>query len=616
MASAAELLRHGMGALNRGDAVEALAHAEQVLAGNPEHLDALLLAGQALRALDRTHEAVDRLDEARRLAPAHPGLLSNLAALRLALGEPDRAVRHAREAARLDPEHFGAQLNLGLALLALKDYEASSTALERAEQLRPGQADVLRALAKARYRAGRAHLSARPLLEKAMALFPEDPELRALRADSLIQTAQTSAGIEAYRELLEREEGLPAADRQRYYSAYLLALQYDPDTSPADLLHAHQAWAEGLPEADSLARAGRGGEALRIGWLSPRFGPGPVASFLPAVLEAMRGPSARHYLYSGHRQGGPVSQRFRGSADAWRDLDELSPRAAAEAIAADRLDVLVDLAGHAPGGMLAALCYRPAPVQVTWLDSFCTTGLPEMDLFISDEVLTPVEDERWFTERIARLPGGRLCYRPQAVAPEPAARPAGDQVVFASFNRLSKLGDPVLQAWARILDAVPGAQLRVRNSLFEDPAAREDFLARCGRAGMDAARVSLHGYCSYSRIMADYQDVDIALDPFPFSGCTTTCDALWMGVPVVTRRGETLVSRQSASILQQLGLHDWIAESKDDYVTAAVRLANDVSQRRALRATLRESMQSAFRPAAFAGELLALLRAAVDQPGS
>lgn len=616
MASAAELLRRGMEALNRGDAVEALANAEQVLAEDPEHPDGLLLAGQALRALGRTKEAVVRLEAARRLAPAHPGLLSNLAALRLALGQPDRAVRQARAAARLDPEHFGAHLNLGLALLALKDYQASSTALERAEQLRPGQADVLRALAKARYRAGRSHLSARPLLEKASALFPEDAELRALRADSLIQTAHTSAGIEAYRELLERDDGLSAADRQRYYSAYLLALQYDPATSPADLLHAHQAWANGLPETRPLARAGRGGEALRIGWLSPRFGPGPVASFLPAVLEAMRGPTARHYLYSGHRQDGPVNQRFRETADAWRDLDELSPRVAAEMIAADRLDVLVDLAGHAPGGMLDALRYRPAPVQVTWLDSFCTTGLPEMDLFISDEVLTPADDERWFTERIARLPGGRLCYRPQALVPEPRARPAGDEVVFASFNRLSKLGAPVLQAWARILDALPGARLRVRNSVFEDPAAREDFLARCGRAGLDAARVSLHGYCSYSRIMAEYQDVDIALDPFPFSGCTTTCDALWMGVPVVTRRGETLVSRQSASILEQLGFHDWIAESNDEYVTAAVRLANDVAQRRALRTALRTSMRGAFRPEAFAAGLLALLRAAVDQPGS
>jgi predicted O-linked N-acetylglucosamine transferase (SPINDLY family) len=229
-------------------------------------------------------------------------------------------------------------------------------------------------------------------------------------------------------------------------------------------------------------------------------------------------------------------------------------------------------------------------VQISWLDYFHSTGTQAIDVLLSDHVLSPPELLRNYSERVACLESGRLAYSPPAGAPPVAAR--SEHVLrLACFNRLSKINDEVLATWARLLALLPAAVLKLKMRAFDDAGHREHFIARAAAHGISAQRLELLGYGSHVDALAAYADVDIALDPFPFSGCATSCDALWMGVPVVTRSGESMVSRQTASLLTVLDLDDLVATDNDNYVRCVLDLANATERRRALRSGLRERMQ-------------------------
>jgi protein O-GlcNAc transferase len=237
------------------------------------------------------------------------------------------------------------------------------------------------------------------------------------------------------------------------------------------------------------------------------------------------------------------------------------------------------------------LAQRVAPLQVSWLDWFDTTAVPAMDAWISDSWLTPEDSTQRYTERVLRLPSGRFCYAPPADAP-PAAHTGGDGIVFASFNRLAKLNADVVAAWSSILVRTPGSSLQLGARLLDEPQTRAHTLERFAAHGIAANRLVLHGQRSYADLLASYRGVDIALDPSPFSGCTTTCDALFMGCAVIALPGETFVSRQSASLLWRIGKDEWVAQSREDYIERAIGAAVAVRKLRAGREALRETVRA------------------------
>jgi predicted O-linked N-acetylglucosamine transferase (SPINDLY family) len=601
-------LREALEKFQQGNTKSALDVVEAVLKDEPGQLDALVLAGQIHHQQGSHEQAVHYLAKALELVPGHVALSANLAAVHLALGQPMIAEPLARSAVSRQADHFGARLNLGLALFAQRHYESSVDELSAALKLQPDSLLALKNLAHALQRLQQRHFGTRAMLQEVLERSPGEPETLAMLADSHIQNAETDKGLGLFEELLDSEMDIPVNDASRYHDSYLLALQYRPQTGPKDLLEASRQWAARYSQCKPVEAATHKGKKLRIGWISPRFASGPVACFLLPVLEAFDRSQSEHYLYAARLHEGPTSKRFRQQADAWRELDGQSVDEAAQLIASDELDILVDLAGHSPGGMLTTLCRRPAQVQVSWMDSFFTTGVEHIDAFISDPYLSPPGDEQYFTEMLVRLEHGRLCYRPQIPVPEAPRQPDASSIVFASFNRLSKLGDEVLGTWASILNAVPGSRLVLRNTMFDDVDVCTAFYQRCDDMGLRQDRVSLYGYCGYAEIMASYGDVDIVLDPFPFSGCTTTCDALWMGVPVITRTGSTLVSRQSGAILNALELGEFITQSTQDYIAATIALARDDARRSELRASLRKKMQNIFVPQIFSNDLLQQLR--------
>ena len=284
-----------------------------------------------------------------------------------------------------------------------------------------------------------------------------------------------------------------------------------------------------------------------------------------------------------------------GAACTLRDVSALDDAALAAQIRSDGIDVLLDLSGHTAGSRLTAFAYRPAPVMASWLGYFATTGLPCMDAVLLDEWHAPEGTEAQFVEPIVRLPAGRFCYQPvpwapAEVAPLPCER--NGPIAFGCFNNTAKLNEDVFGAWSRVLQAVPDSRLIVKWRTFNDDAFRHKVTQAFVARGIAAERIELRGPSFHVDLLKEYADIDIALDPFPFTGGLTSCEALWMGVPVVTWPQGRVVSRQTWALLNQIGLPELAAHDTDDYVRIAVELANDRERLVGLRSTLRGRMRA------------------------
>ncbi|MEP6938206.1 MAG: hypothetical protein ABI846_00455 [Rudaea sp.] len=412
---------------------------------------------------------------------------------------------------------------------------------------------------------------------------------RILRASIAGGRGEAQAALADYRHVVESVPDDPFAG-----SAYLIAMQHDPVQTADAIAAAHRDWARrhvsSVRDAPPRPHADAD-RPLRIGWLSPRFFPGLLSGFFLAPLRKFERFSMTQVLYDSGGVEAQDSADWRAAADEWRRVDDLDDSDLCAQIRADRIDVLVQLSGHSPGNRLHVLARRPAPVQVHWLDYFHSTGTQAVDVLISDALLSPANLARHYSERVVHLRSGRLCYSPPPNAPSVPPR-STDRLRLASFNRVDKLNDDVLSTWSRILRALPGSVLRIKVRSFEHADERAYFIARCARHGIARERLELQGYGTHVEALAAYSDVDIALDPFPFSGCATSLDALWMGVPVITAIGDTMVSRQSASLLTSLRLPELIVDSSDSYVRCVVALANDAPRRAQLRAGLRERVRA------------------------
>jgi predicted O-linked N-acetylglucosamine transferase (SPINDLY family) len=503
-------------------------------------------------------------------------------------------VRAGRMEAALETARHASVVDTAPALAeALREFAAAGALDARAVLLgervarHPGDYDAALALASSLHGLGRPG-EALVWAERAHALRPAERLPREIRATALVDRGDVEQGLALFRTLLPDADAATAA-------RYLVLMHYDPAATNDELFARLHAFAQthlprfGAPFARSIDRNAR--RRLRVGWLSPRFAEGPVASFLPGLLGAFDRTRHRHLLIALQPARDEAAARFEALADEWIVLAGLDDATLLQRLRALELDVLVDLAGHSTANRIGVVAQRVAPVQASWLDWFDTTAVPAMDAWISDGWLTPESSTQRYTERVLRLPSGRFCYSPPGDAPPPGY--AGDgTIVFASFNRLAKLNAEVVATWASILHRVPGSRLELGARLLGDEATRDSTRERFAAHGVEPERLGLHGRRAYAELLEAYRSADIALDPFPFSGCTTTCDALYMGAAVIARTGETFVSRQSASLLERLGRSEWIARDAADYVERAVAAASRVNALRAARETQRREVEA------------------------
>jgi protein O-GlcNAc transferase len=341
------------------------------------------------------------------------------------------------------------------------------------------------------------------------------------------------------------------------------------------------------------------GEPLRLGIISPDFRRHAVACFLLPLVEHLDRSRIELYLYAASASDDDITARFRAGARAFRSLVKLDGMAAAKMIAADRVHVLIECAGHTMNTRMPILALRPAPVQALYLGYPATTGMRSVDWRIVDSVTDPPGAEAFSVERLWRLDPCHIVFRPLVDVPEvdpapPSQRAGGAPLTFGSFSTVSKMTGDVATAWARVVNAVPGSRLLLKHENMGDAGTRADLLARFGAAGLAPDRVVIEGPepGTAGGLLKHYARVDIALDTFPYSGTTTVCEALTMGVPVVARPGETTASRGSLPILRAVGLEDLAAPRTEDFIAVAMRLAGDPARlalRRELPRLMRES---------------------------
>jgi predicted O-linked N-acetylglucosamine transferase (SPINDLY family) len=573
------------------DAVAAQRRAVEL---DPAFFEAWSNLGNALREQDRLDEAIAAYRRAIALRPGFAGAHDNLGIALRCQGRHDDAVAAHQRAIALEPEFDLAYSNLGIALRQSGRIDEGIAAFHRAIALRPDFAEAHSNLGNALNGQSR-HDEAIAALGRALELDPKLAEAHHnLGFALLVQGRHEEAGA-AYRRAVELRPGYARA-----HSDLLSCMQYQTWVTPAALARAHAEWDE--RHAQPLRRHWKPfnldrdpDRPLRLGFVSGDLRRHPVGFFLTGVLENLDRREFDVVCYE--TRGGKrdaYSTRIAAVARHWHEVVGLDDDALAARIRGDRIDILFDLAGHTPDNRLLVFARRPAPVQITWAGYVGTTGLKAMDYLIADRFHVPpgVGAEADYRESILRMPDGYVCYEPPPAAPEagPLPAPGRGQVTFGCFNNAAKITSELVAAWAEILDRVPRSRLLLVAPAFGGATACARLTDALAAAGGDPARMELRGPLPWQQLVAAYQAVDLALDTFPYSGGVTTCEALWMGVPVVTFPGATFASRHSFSHLSNVGLTESIAGDRADYVERAVRLAGDLDRLHELRGTLRSQM--------------------------
>lgn len=496
------------------------------------------------------------LDESPNTAPA----LTNLGSILRQAGQIDEAIALLQRAVALPEANEHAAYNLGNALRAAGRHQESVAAFRLATDKKPDWA--------------LAHCN-----------------LGVALADTGDQEGAEAALRQAL--ALEPDHALARSNLAALLSTRLMRLQYQPVADERLLTLLAKDYGALCPVAETLPkRPCFSGEPLRVGFLSPDLCDHPVGFFLLPLLQHLDGQRIQPVLYStGGRDD--ETRRTLQQLGVWVDVAHLDDATLLHNLRNHQLDVLVDLSGHTAGHRLPVFAQRAAPVQVSWLGYFATTGVPAMDYVLMDEWHVPAGAEDQFTEQVISLPHSRFCYQSLPFAPAVVPPPCltNGYVTFGTFNNTAKLNEAVLSLWTRLLHAQPTARLVLKSYAFSEASQRQKMTQAFVDRGIAPERIDLRGPSFHADLLNEYADVDIALDPFPFTGGQSSCEALWMGVPVVTLPGKRPVSRQTTVFLSLIGMYEWIAQDETDYLQIAQRLAADPARLQKYRESLRERMR-------------------------
>jgi len=571
---------------NRRRLADAASLAERLAEEFPEHPFGWKALGATLRDLGRLPEATRALREATRLsgdAESH----NNLGLVLQEAGEREQAEAAFVEALRRQPGLVEAHANLGRLYHATGRLALAEASLRTALRIQPRLAEAHNSLAVVMKDSGRL-LEAEASCRRAIACRPEYVEAHACHGAVLTSMGRLSDAEASFRRALQlRPDYLEA------HSNLLFSHNYAADRSPQECLAEARQYGEKV-SARAQGRystwlAAPEPQQLRVGVVSGDLREHPVGYFLDGLLQRLDRSRLNLYAYPTQHAGDSLTERIRSHCVGWTPLSGRGDADAARLIHADGIHVLFDLAGHSAHNRLPVFAYKPAPVQVSWLGYFATTGVAEIDYLLADPVSVPPAHHGHFSETIWYLPDTRMCFTPPAaevpVAPLPAL--AHGFVTFGSFQSMAKLNDAVLALWAQVLLALPSARLRLQNRQLADAALRQQLGQRLQALGIAAHRVSMHGPLPHQAYLAAHGEVDLILDTFPFPGGTTTCEALWMGVPTLTLAGDRLIGRQGAGLLTAAGLCDWIAETPAHCVEKALAFATNLPALAGLRAGLR-----------------------------
>jgi predicted O-linked N-acetylglucosamine transferase (SPINDLY family) len=547
--------------------------------------------GRALRLQGRPEDALLSLREALRFQPDYAPALDEAGVTLSCLGRLDEAAAHLLQALRLQPGYAEAHNNLGVLLNGRRRFAQAADHFRQAARLQPDLLDATINLAGALDRQGQPD-EAEATLREALGRSPGHAGLHARLGEVLSHQGRRDESGAAFREALRLQPDLAST-----HSSLLIDLNFDPQLDPAALLAEHRRWEALHAQVPRLGPAPDHDRTpdrrLRVGYVSPDLIQHVLVHFLEPILAHHDPRRVEAVCYADVLVPDRMTDRLRSLAHRWRPTGACSDDHLARQVREDGIDILVDLAGHT-GDRLGVFARQPAPVQVTYLGYPNTTGLGSIHYRLTDAVADPPGEPPCHTEELVRLPGGFCCYAPPEAAPAVTAPPSQSQgfVTFGSLHKLAKLNGDVLDLWCAVLRALPSARLLVFREALRG-SARDYFRHQFARRGVAGERLVLrHEVAENETFLSVYRDVDVLFDTFPWSGHATACEALWMGVPVVSLLGNRHAGRMVASVLTRLGLTELIARTAEDFVARAVELANDPNRLACLRGGLRERMRA------------------------
>ena len=580
--------------------------------------------GNALTRQRRFEEACTAYRRALEVKPGFVDADVALGAVFDELGKLDDAVFHYRRALKAQPALARVHGDLGAVLLKQRQLAEAAACLRRALELDPRLTHLYFRLGNVCGLQGQ-RVSAIDAYRKMLQSHPDHGQTFCLLGIELQMCGQYLESIECYRRVIEMAPNDPVAHNNlgvvyrqlsrldEAAATWRRALEIDPDNlAPhSSLIFLENSRADGSAAAllelarsfgASAARKAKVVKAwpnspepervLRIGFVSGDLRAHPVGYFLLSFLTALKAHAAGRlevHAYFSHAVADNVSARIQAQCHGWRQVNELNDEALVRQIGEDGIDILIDLSGHTGDNRLPAFAWKPAPVQATWLGYLGTTGVEAVDYLIADDWTLPPELEPQYTEKVWRLPRSYLCFTPpvedDTIGPLPAL--ANGSITFGSFNNLIKVGPDVISLWARVLNAVPGSRLLLKTTQFGEASVRQDVTQQFARHGITASRLMLEPQVARADYLKPFNRVDIALDPFPYPGITTSVECLWMGVPYISLAGNSFMARQGVGLLNNAGLADWIATNEDEYVKLAVRHASDLQSLQQIRRELR-----------------------------
>jgi predicted O-linked N-acetylglucosamine transferase (SPINDLY family) len=575
----------------QGQLQEARASFQEALRLRPEFVEAHYYLANVLKHLDRLPEAEASLGQALRLRPNLVKAYIDLGDVQLETGRSKDAEASYRQGLRLQPESAELLGKLGNTLTQQGRFAEAEACCRAALQLAPE-------LAEAHDNLGR-NYAAQGDIDEAMACYERAVQAQEDFADGVYHLAAAcfESGLLDKARVYFRKAFALRPDHPAIQSCMLLLPHYPPDYDPQTTFDEHLRWAKQFGDGPVPHRPRHPVDQdpdrrLRIGYVSADFRDHVMGRYSEAVITAHDRGQFEVFCYANVQKEDSRTQRIKAVADHWHPIFDVRDHRVADLILDDRIDLLIDLGGHTATNRVAVFARKPAPVQVTHCGYPDTTGLAAIDYRLTDPYCDPPgQTERWHREKVVHLPEAHWCYAPPSaiadVGPLPAREPGA--VTFASFNYLPKVTEPMLGLWARILLALPASRLLIQ--IDRGRAGAQWVRAAFTRHGIPAQRLTLVTKVSSEAYYRRVGEVDICLDTYPYTGCNTTADALWMGVPVVTLAGSTCVTRLGVSALALAGLEDLVTETPEAYVDTAVALARDLSRLRELRATLRDRVQ-------------------------
>jgi len=591
---------------------------------DPHYAEVYFNLATILSALGDLDAAVNCYKNALNAQPNYPEAYNNLGNLLRRIGNIDGATKCYKQAISIDPNYAEAYMNLGLALQTCGDFKQATYQYQMALLLNPDFPEAHNNIGNVLYDQGKID-SAIKHYKQAILLRPDFPEAHNNLITPLREKGDFDGCIKHYKaaihlqpNLAEAHNNLAAVMISKYrlndaiklyrqaikikpdfaeaHSNLLYNLHYHHDIGASKLFNEHKKWA--IQHAEPLSfmilphtNNREPDRRLRIGYCSPDLCSHPVPFFIETLLAFHNRSSFEIYCYSDVAKPDVVTGRIKGLSDHWRNIHGMNHDQVSALVRDDSIDILVDLAGHTSNNRMLMFARKPAPVQVSYLGYPNTTGLPTINYRITDSYADPErQSDPFFSEKLVRLPKSFLCYQPPKESPEVAGLPALNtgQITFGSFNNLSKVTPKVIEIWSSILKAVPRSIIFLKASQFRDDEIKRRIYGMFAQKGISQGRIKmLDRVPSFTDHLNLYNEIDIGLDTFPYNGTTTTCEALWMGVPVIVLEGGHHVARVGVSILTNIGLSELISGNKKEYIKKAITLAYNLEHLSSLRSCLR-----------------------------